>query len=133
MHFHLDSFSILHGVLVAEGYSECGAPGVLYDGAQVATTTMLVDRPELVAGLGEQARRWGYRLCAMMPDRSVAHTKITIQFTDGTALDFPGGSMQAAREPEYGRMVQSFKDETSRGGRLLEIGSRARSGNTYRD
>lgn len=123
---------VLRGVVIVEGWSEVGAPALIYDGRLMSSAQSPDVRHGLSAILGPGADSWGFRTCGLSPETIISHEKLRLVFSDGTIVDAPGIAHETPQEPSDETLLDIFVKETKRGGRLLEIGSRARSGYTYR-
>lgn len=128
----IESLCVLQGAVVCTGYSNVGPPSLYYDGLQVAAIHVSVERPDLVASFGAEAAGWGFRLCALPPIAEPEHARIAVRFLGGELRSHGRFSVPTETDREYQALCESFRTETDRGGRLLEIGSRARSGNVYK-
>ena len=129
----IDLCSVYRGVLIVEGWSERGCPTVLYDGQTVALQIpSIVERPDVAAQFGSDSAQWGFRSIALLPCSDALHLHIALDFGEGEVIDAPASKAALTRDPEFAEMLARFRKESESGGRALEIGSRARSGNTYR-
>jgi SAM-dependent methyltransferase len=130
---HFDTFTIFRGSVFAEGWCENFNSKLYYDDRRVKISTCEVLRPDLVPIFGEKAVKWGFRLTAAMPEYGIAHEKLMLRLNRRTAVTAPAEASRPADAP-FAAMQDTFRDEVARrGGSLVEIGSRARSGVTYRD
>lgn len=127
---HIDHFSVYRGMVAVEGWAKAGTPAVLYRGRPVLLQSHQVHRPDLPQHHGEEADGWGFGLRALVGHSDIQHEDLSLLFPDGTRLDHPGLAF-APTNDALDRLLGRFKRSTEAGGRVLEIGSRARSGNTY--
>jgi hypothetical protein len=132
----IDLFTIIHGAIVIVGWSSDYDGGdsleiLLVDGS-VRAQVITVDRPDVAAVYGSTAQNWGFRACAMLPGAR-SDTDAGVRFSNGNEIP----SLAAFKPAENLTGHQLFTDFIARantlGGSVLEIGSRARSGNTSRD
>lgn len=132
MRYHLDACSVFQGMLAVDGWSECGGPAVIYKGRVVMAQSFANARADLPAHFGPASLDWGFGVRAVLAARDIDHDDVTLLFPDGTRLDAPGSRFTSPENRGYGRMQDRLRAASEAGGRALEIGSRARSGNTYR-
>lgn len=114
------------------GWAEAGPPTIVYEGEEVAATSIPSKREDLPQHFGAESADWGFDLTAILPSSNPLHSGLQLVFKDGTILEHPGSKFRSAEDIAYGEMTSRFTEATRRGGRALEIGSRARSGNSYR-
>jgi len=136
MPYAVDRFSVLYGVVIVTGWSsdqEGGALTILHDGSPIATTTVSEPRPDLEGHFGESARQWGFRAYAVLQNLNAPVTKLGVRFPSG--LTIGSLSLCAPRADDNSHeLFQKFVEEVnSTGGRVLEVGSRARSGVSRRE
>ena len=131
MLYHLDTCSIFRSILIVDGWSELGAPEVLYGGQPVHSTTLSDPRPDVQAAFGERAANWGFRVCAFLGPHMREPAQLALRFGD-TLVTSPGTTHVDQENHQFNTMTQRLQSESKPGDRVLEIGSRARSGNTYR-
>ena len=132
MRFHIDTCSVFRNTVFVSGWSEAGIPSIIYAGQQMESHNDPVVRHDLITHFGEGSECWGFNITAIIPFPSLQHSEITLRFKDGTNVEFPGSKFRSAQDAALGEMSARFTQATKRGGRALEIGSRARSGNSYR-
>jgi Methyltransferase domain len=132
MLYHLDTCSIFRGVLIVDGWSEFGAPQVLCNESPVASTTLSIPRHDVVSAFGERAKNWGFKVCTILPSSSASQKDIALVFGDTTIITSPGLEFVADEENRFNDMTRRLLAESRPGDKVLEIGSRARSGNTNR-
>ncbi|ACA18025.1 Methyltransferase type 11 [Methylobacterium sp. 4-46] len=124
----LDTFTIARGIVIASGWTTGRRPRILYDGRPLASAFQAIERPDVVAAFGKRAARWGFRLAAVttLPEPDPERVAIRFGFRDVVPLT-------AYADRNRGRLLPKFVDLVAeRGGSLLEIGARARSGHVYR-
>jgi len=132
MPYHLDICAVFRGALVAEGWSDSGPPEVFYRDEAVSTRAFHIPRPDVIAAFGERAAEWGFRVGAILSARLPEHHGICLRFPDGEVVSAPGSKFRSPENDGFDTMLQRFRAASQPGDRVLEIGSRARSGNTYR-
>jgi hypothetical protein len=132
MHYHLNTCSIFRGVFVVEGWSEFGPPEVLYRDTRLASTTMSVPRPDIVKEFGKGAENWGFKICTVLPPSVERQEDIALRFGDTEIVRSPGAQFVAEENHQFNTMTQRLLMQSRPGDRVLEIGSRARSGNSHR-
>lgn len=132
MRFYLDTCSVYKGVLVVEGWSEKGPPAVVYAGSRVEARAYPTDRPDLTPHFGEGTSSWGFTVKAILTGGNAKHEDIALVFPDGTEVKAPGRQFRSPENAALDSLLRRFTEASRAGDRVLEIGSRARSGNTYR-
>lgn len=132
MLYHLDTCSIFRGVLIVDGWSEFGAPEILYKDAPVTSTTLAEARPDVVNAFGDRAEKWGFKVCAFLSPDMRNHEDLTLRFGDTEIVRSPETLHASDETHRFNSMTQRMLAESKAGDRVLEIGSRARSGKTYR-
>ncbi len=132
----VDRLSILDGVVVAVGWVLGPDPKIAVNGvivvAQVAVRLHRPDVASIYPGGGKQS---GFRITAVLPNASFDYGTVRVVFEDGDVLTRSVVS-ESDRIPQligrFDEAVATSCAQTS-GVSLIEIGSRARSGNRYRD
>jgi SAM-dependent methyltransferase len=133
-HAYLDCFSVVGRSLFMEGWADHFSPKLWYAGQSLPINFAIVKRPDLVPIFGPGSENWGFVLCALLPEGPVDRQKFRFRFSKNLTMDYPAERFSAASDRKFVAMTQAFRDNVSgRGGSLLEIGSRARSGRSYRD
>ena len=125
MDYHFDRVSVFRGLILIEGWSSIGMPTLAYDD-DVECATHCNGRAQI------DEHRESFRICGVTAATSLRHESIVVSFPNGLVLRNPGAASLASADQPYRDMMARFARETDRGGRLLEIGSRARSGNVHR-
>ena len=132
-HGYLDKFTILGRCLYAEGWANNLQPELYYDGTRLKIDFQIVSRPDLVGTFGADALNWGFILVALLPHEQVDRAKFTLRFSDGLKLDDPAKGFSCPSDTRFHAMIDRFSRQVAeRRGSMLEIGSRARSGVSYR-
>ncbi len=131
-HGYLDRFSILGNCVVCEGWANHKDLALWYRDHSLTLSVTRVDRPDLVAALGPDAANWGFSFAAALPERIVDRTKFRLRFNAGITVD-PTERFARHDDGKYTAMLDRFRNMVRPGSSMLEIGSRARSGATYRD
>lgn len=133
-HGYLDKFTIIGQAVYAEGWGNNLDPKLYYDGIEVASIVHRYDRPEIAAMMGSDRQDWGFKLVAMLPAVEINREKFRLQFSQDLAMDHPASRFAAPDDVKFEAMVSRFRGEVAnKPGHMLEIGSRARSGRSYRD
>ncbi|MGB8422163.1 class I SAM-dependent methyltransferase [Paraburkholderia sp.] len=132
MLYHLDTCSIFRSILIVDGWSEFGAPEVLYKDEPVPCTTLSVPRPDVVAAFDERAVNWGFRLSAFLSPDMTNQEHLSLRFGGKEIVRSPGTALVSDENHQFNVLTQTLLQQSKPGDRVLEIGSRARSGNTYR-
>ena len=91
-----------------------------------------VSRPDLANIFGPAANLWGFRVVANLTTSNIAHRDLSLDFGGGDVVTEPGTKFSSGENAEFVHMLDDLRTAAEQGGRMLEIGSRARSGNTYR-
>lgn len=132
-HGYLDSFSVVGQNLVLSGWANEAALEIWYDGSPLAISAANVPRPDLVPVFGSEALGWGFTACAALPVYASEREKFKIKLNEGVCFDNPAIRFRVDSDKNFDAMTASFRNTVAnKGGRLLEIGSRARSGSIYR-
>ena len=132
---HIDRFSILTGSVVVVGWSPTFAPGreivILVKGQPIPTVTVPVHRPDLAGPYDETAAAWGFRAHGVFVEPAKSG-EIGLRLPDGEVID----PVQTTpfRDPHnpYAPWLSFVDHVNAQGGRILEIGARARSSITRR-
>ena len=128
----IDYFTVVLGVIVVRGWSDGAVPEVLYDGRTLPTSQARVPRQDLVAAFGADALMWGFISSAVPAVENIEHDKLRLRMEDGRLASPSALATPEARQSN--QLFNRFRREVAAApGSLLEIGSRARSGNTYRE
>jgi len=128
----VDRLTILDGVIIAVGWCEDDSPEVVIDGQPVAQQSCLrYSRPDvdqhLGGGLGE---KYGFKIAALAPG-PIDNSKLSVQLSKGRVLN----ATPAVPEDRIEKVFHHFMKEVlaaPENASLIELGSRARSGNSYR-
>jgi hypothetical protein len=133
----LDRINVLGGVVAIIGWSSEFQPGseltILQNGESLRTLVVPHERQDVSAHYGERARGWGFRAYGVTKQLSASPGQIEIEFPSGIRIDCAWAATATPDDDPHGSWTV-FRDEVNRvGGTVLEIGSRARSGNTVRD
>ncbi|MER9723811.1 MULTISPECIES: class I SAM-dependent methyltransferase [unclassified Mesorhizobium] len=121
----VDRLSMLDGILIATGWTTGADPVILYDGKLVPNQICVrFTRPSPATAIND-----GFRIAAPLVDRQIANENVSVGFDNGNRL------RRSPKRPEgsHGIIDRFCKMVAAKpGAPLIEIGSRARSGNTYR-
>ena len=135
----IDRFYKIGGAFIIHGWSDAYRPGdelvVTYDGAPVATITQSSPNLSLDTVFSEGARLWGFRAATLFEGAGDgAAQKVGLRFANGGVIDCVSASTPQPVDLHAHGLFGLFAAEVrENGGRLLEIGARARSGGTVRD
>ena len=133
-HGYLDKFALIGRCLYMEGWATDFDPELYYDGQQLYLQHKTMKRPDLIHHFGESSVDWGFAAVALVPSDKIEHGKFSFRFNAGMRVDNPSSRFSAPEDVAFRSMLTRFRNEVaSRGGSMLEIGSRARSGTSYRD
>ncbi len=133
LQFRIDQFSTLGRCVYIEGWIDKFKPKLFYDGVELPISYCRLRRDDLPALFGERARQWGFVISAVVSSALIDRRKFRLALNPEILIDYPAEHGSSAEDHEFLEMSQRFRDEVkSKMGRLLEIGSRARSGNSYR-
>ncbi|MGU3363095.1 methyltransferase type 11 [Methylobacterium sp. M6A4_1b] len=128
---HIDVLTIVKNVIVMIGWSKEEIPELYYNGSPILAIYLRTQRIDLSAAFGEQALHWGFTASAILQQPNVDASKLSVRLSNGRLANPIEFSSQSARQNQI--VLQRFLEETRQNpGPLLEIGSRARSGNSYR-
>lgn len=133
-HGYLDKFTIMGRSLYAEGWGSNLDLKIFYGEDEIPILTQRFDRPDIGAMLGSDRADWGFRLVGILPDTDIDREKFRIQFSDSLSMTHPASRFADPGDVKFEAMVNRFRSEVAASpGHMLEIGSRARSGRSYRD
>lgn len=139
MNFHIDKFMKLGGAFIIHGWSDSYQPGekvtLTASEQPLETVTRSIVRDDLTPHFGEGSEGWGFRAYGI-DDGSIALSATAIGLTFANGDNVPNISqtnVPAEDHVAHGVWSEFIADANAKGGRLLEIGSRARSGGTVRD
>jgi hypothetical protein len=124
----LDTITIARGIIIATGWTSGWAPKIIYKGRRLKSSIQLVERPDVVQAFGPKAARWGFQIAAATDTPEPAPQDVAIRFGRSDVVPLCQ-TTDTAYDALFHRFVGLVGE---RGGSLLEIGSRARSGNVYR-
>jgi hypothetical protein len=133
--YYIDEIEFFKGGLSIVGWAEnhtaYQAPILIYNGNSVKTICDVVDRPDLIAQQGSVARGWGFRLAALTGEGSPSLDNVCLAISNEI---IQLSSVTDAEDDNNTKMMNMYLEKLKENstGVLLEIGSRARSGNTYR-
>lgn len=126
----LDKFYVAGGIAVASGWVDSKfPPQILLDKQEIPGQIIKRGLRHDVSKVHRASiRKAGFKVCAFIPD-GADHSKLSVVFPDGTEL--------SKASPVAGNLyniLEKFKKRVSESpdGHMIEIGSRARSGNTYK-
>lgn len=131
---NLDRFSILGRSIHISGWARGVDPHLYYAGRRVEMITSYVDRPDVAAIFADpSAAGWGFECVGLLPTDRIDRALLAFGFRAGDVVNDPARDKEPLEDAAYQAMQDRFISmvDESRGS-LLEIGSRARSGNSYR-
>jgi SAM-dependent methyltransferase len=132
-HGYLDRLSIIGRCVIAEGWANYLRLKLWYDNKPLSLSVAPVNRPDLVPIFGKGAENWGFSLCAALPSSEADRRKFRLRFNNGMMLADPAQRFSRRDDQKFEAMTRRFRESVAENkGSLLEIGSRARSGATYR-
>jgi Methyltransferase domain len=132
-HAYLDKFSVLGQCVYLEGWASDFSLELFYDDEPISLLVQPVHRPDVASVFGDGSERWGFVACGILPNRTIDHAKFRLRFNSEIEYTSPQDHFSAAADQAFVAMINTFQQEIKvRRGSLLEIGSRARSGTTYR-
>ena len=132
-HYYLDRFSLLGHFVILEGWANDFDLELSYDGQHIALSVQPIPRPDLVSTFGEEAKYWGFAACGALPTNIIDRNLFKLRYNREIERVAPQDQFSASEDLKFSSMVAAFQREVdSRGGSLLEIGSRMRSGAVYR-
>lgn len=132
-HGAVDRFAIFGHCVIVEGWANRQNLQLIWDGAPLTLSVAQTRRPDLVPLFGAEAEAWGFALCAALP--TLQASQVRLRLNAGLMLTDPANPPNWHDDSRfsYGAMFTRFLDAVAaKPGRLLEIGSRARSGVVYR-
>jgi SAM-dependent methyltransferase len=135
-HFHIDRFSVIGGAVIISGWSEDYEPGakpiVLFRGEPLETLCSPIPRPDVAAVHGAGGELRGFQLCAMAPTEVLNGDDIGLVLPSGRVFASLAQATPPGDDNPHGLFADFVARVNATGGRLLEIGARARSGNESR-
>lgn len=128
---YLDTCAVYRGTIVVEGWAEAGPPTIFYKNEPVLTISYKIMRPDVAGHFGSGGEHWGFRSSAITPLPQLEHDGISLLFPDGEVIEVPGRAFQSPENAQFFTLTEQLLALSKPGDKVLEIGSRARSGNTY--
>jgi hypothetical protein len=104
----------------------------MYKGASALSTSTHTPRPDVTKIYGHQNTNWGFKVCAILDHGDVKHDDVALLFGNGELIRSPGSTFVSDENSRFSDMTRHLLAQSRPGDRVLEIGSRARSGNTNR-
>jgi SAM-dependent methyltransferase len=139
MNFFIDKFMKIGGAFIIHGWSERFRPGdrlVINSGdTLLETVTRPIMRLDLRQHFGTGAELWGFRAYGIDEGRdSLQATSVGLKFANGEKIENLASAC-VPKEDHLAHVVWAnfIAEANAKGGRLVEIGSRARSGSTIRN
>jgi SAM-dependent methyltransferase len=132
---NFDQFSINGRSIYISGWARDVDPQLLYDGVELPILTERVKRPDVAVVFDDpQAADWGFVSTALLPTDRIDRAKLAFGFRRGEAMIDAVRDHAPHEDARFQDMQDRFIDTVKQTrGSLLEIGSRARSGNSYRN
>lgn len=113
------------------GWNDGPAPEIMYNGRAVRAICSRTRREDLCSIYGKKASSWGFMGAAITGDFIVEASKISVRLPDGRVV--APADLASPTTAQNNVVLNQFLDEVRvNPGAILEIGSRARSGNTYK-
>ncbi|GJE27497.1 class I SAM-dependent methyltransferase [Methylobacterium organophilum] len=133
MRFAIDTFAILRGCVVVTGWTDGALPRLLIGGKAAKTCASRAPREDLVPHFGPRARDWGFRIAAVTAEVIVPDSALALVWPDGRRTGPRDTASMPPGRPLMSALFERFRAHVAEApGPLLEIGSRARSGHSYR-
>jgi hypothetical protein len=129
---HVDRLTVLDGVVIATGWCERGTPQIVVD-RQILEPQMChrISRPDVEGVLGTAAgQKHGFKISAMARDLH-DYSQLAVRFSDDSILRVDPSPQDMHSQEVLDRFLREVK-RAPEGSSLIELGSRARSGNSYR-
>jgi hypothetical protein len=143
---YIDRFMIFCDTAIVNGWCEKFGPertsvGLEHRGRRVATLTEEVHRPDLQDIYGGDAGSWGFVARALLSSRDCDDNieealllRVIAPGAEEITIERPSQHFPPAGDAElHGNFPEFVRMVVAHGGRVLEIGSRARSGITRRE
>jgi hypothetical protein len=139
VNFHIDKFMKLGGVFIIYGWCDAYRPAddlrFTAGNAYIETVSRSVIRNDLIPFFGAESAIWGFRAYGI--DDAVTPTSVTdigLTFANGERiLRLSEASVPNVDNIAHQVWTKFVAEANAKGGKILEIGSRARSGTTLRD
>jgi hypothetical protein len=138
MHFAIDSVrSLSSNLAVISGWSEKGLPILIIEGVEYAGVHIKIPRPDVAEVFGAAAQAWGWTVMFRIP----AHfdlednARVAILDDEGKLTPVDNSQLPIDAVMQSSSIFEDFMANirNARGGSILEIGSRARSGISRRN
>lgn len=143
---YIDRFMIFCNTVIVDGWCEKLCPGqttieIERIGSRVGTITEEIHRPDLQEIFGGNAGSWGFVARALLPSRGSEHNveealllRISAPGAEELTIERPSERFPRPGDAEFHDNFTEFVQMVvARGGRVLEIGARARSGVAVRE
>ncbi|TWG93783.1 methyltransferase family protein [Mesorhizobium sp. J18] len=127
----VDRITVLDGAIVAVGWCDGRNPLLVVNGSPVQDQVCSrFRRMDVAAVHGQDFEFSGFRMAAVVKDVITDNSTIGVRFEDGDIVGSSGISVEA----RLVKVRNSFLEQVAkrRNASLIEIGSRSRSGNSYR-
>lgn len=135
LYYNLDQFSIIGRAVYIVGWCRDYKLRLFYDNQELPIIVHAVERPDVAAVFNDpSAAQWGFAATALFSLDLMDRALIRLEFAPGLAFSDPAQGCVPLEDGPFAEMQGRFLEEVhAKGGSLLEIGSRARSGNSYRN
>lgn len=129
----VDRLTVIDGVAVATGWSDGSMPKIVINGMPSLENQIGIryPRPDVNQALGLSGTKLGFRVTAILDSSHADNSLLAVKFEDGSILRVQSTPVASGIEvltTYFNSQVSAANDP-----RLIEIGSRARSGNYYKD
>jgi SAM-dependent methyltransferase len=132
----IDQFVSLQGVVSVSGWSSHFARtqtlSLFCHGEPLPITVQPTLRADVAEVHGGGAEHWGFRACGLLPSPETDPAAVTLVFGDGHEFGTLYDKGSAAPDNPHVLFSEFVNEINARGGTVLEIGARARSGNESR-
>ena len=134
MRYAIDTFAVVRGCIVVTGWTDGPLPSLYLGDMPAQASAARVPREDLVAHFGAGARDWGFRIAAVTAEAIVPDEALSLRWRNGRVTTPKDVAVLPQGRPSMWGVLQRFRERVAAApGPLLEIGSRARSGHSYRD
>jgi len=143
---YIDRCMIFCDTIIINGWCEKPSSGpttigVEHGGRSVATLSEEIYRPDLQEAYGGNAGSWGFVARCLLPTQQdgcnveeALRLRISAPGAEEVAIERPSQRFPVAGDAElHGNFLEFAQTVVAHRGRVLEIGARARSGNTRRE
>ncbi len=131
---NFERFSIVGRSIYIAGWARDADPHLYYAGRRVEMITTPVERHDVAVAFDDPtASKWGFECVGLLPTDRIDRSLLAFGFRLGEIVYDPARDKIPMEDCAYQAMQDRFIAMVNESqGSLLEIGSRARSGNSYR-